>query len=150
MQLTEKENMLLKDLISAEQLCVDKYRKSGAEAKDGGLKNLFTDIGNVEQTHLDTLNTISQGSVPNMSSTGAAKPQAPSAPANVSAADRQADQFLCSDLLDTEKHVSAVYNTCIFEFAQPELRSALNHIQKEEQEHGEQIYCYMSTNGMYN
>jgi ferritin len=26
----------------------------------------------------------------------------------------------------------------------------LNHIQKEEQQHGEQIYNYMAQNGMYN
>jgi len=29
------------------------------------------------------------------------------------------------------------------------MRDALNHIQKEEQEHGKMLYDYMSVNGMY-
>ena len=46
------------------------------------------------------------------------------------------------------KYVSATYNTSVFEFAQPKLRNVLNHIQKEEQEHGLKIYQYMSANNM--
>lgn len=57
---------------------------------------------------------------------------------------------LCTDLLSTEKHVSSVYNICVFEFRDTNIRDTLNHIQKEEQQHGEQIYNYMSQNGMYN
>ncbi|WP_334307029.1 spore coat protein [Intestinibacter bartlettii] len=30
------------------------------------------------------------------------------------------------------------------------MRQVLNHIQKEEQEHGEEIYNYMNKHGMYN
>ncbi|MDD3202923.1 MAG: spore coat protein, partial [Pygmaiobacter massiliensis] len=56
----------------------------------------------------------------------------------------------CADALSTEKHVSSVYDTSVFEFAQPELRNALNHIQGEEQGHGKQIYDYMSSHGLYN
>ena len=59
------------------------------------------------------------------------------------------DAFLCADALAMEKHVSSVYDTSIFEFSSPILRDTLNHIQKEEQNHGEEIYCYMSKNGMY-
>jgi spore coat protein CotF len=64
--------------------------------------------------------------------------------------NKQNDSYLCTDLLSTEKHVSSTYNTCIFEFKDTNIRSALNHIQKEEQQHGEQIYNYMAQNGMYN
>ncbi|HBM76400.1 MAG TPA: spore coat protein, partial [Clostridiaceae bacterium] len=35
-------------------------------------------------------------------------------------------------------------------FRDPNMRQALNHIQKEEQEHGEAIYNYMESKGMYN
>ena len=55
----------------------------------------------------------------------------------------------CSDLLTTEKHASNLYNTCVFEFGQTELRQVLNHIQTEEQEHGDMIYKYMKVNNMY-
>jgi hypothetical protein len=60
------------------------------------------------------------------------------------------DKYICSDALSTEKHVSSTYNTGIFEFKDVSVRNILNHIQKEEQEHGEKIYSYMSMNGMYN
>lgn len=59
------------------------------------------------------------------------------------------DKFLCQDSLSTEKHVSSTYNTAIFEFRDKNIRNVLNHIQKEEQEHGEQIYNYMHQHGMY-
>ena len=53
-------------------------------------------------------------------------------------------------MLSQEKHVSGVYNTAIFELKDKNYREALNHIQKEEQQHGEEIYNYMNTNSMYN
>ncbi len=150
MQLSEKEKMLLKDLISEEQHCIEKYTKASAAAKDSGLKNLFSSIAKSEQTHYNTLNSISSGTVPNLNSGSEEKPKAPSSPANTSSEDKQQDKFLCADALSIEKHVSSVYNTSIFEFCQPELRNVLNHIQKEEQQHGQELYNYMNTNGMYN
>ena len=58
-------------------------------------------------------------------------------------------QVSLPDLLATEKHASALYNTCVFEFTYPEARKMLNHIQAEEQQHGEKIYAYMKCNNMY-
>lgn len=69
---------------------------------------------------------------------------APSANAN------PVDTMLCKDMLMTEKYVSGAYDTAIFEFTDTNIRQALNHIQKEEQKHGEGIFHYMSSNGMYN
>jgi spore coat protein CotF len=62
----------------------------------------------------------------------------------------QSDSTLCTDMLMTEKFVSGAYDTAIFEFADPNARQALNHIQKEEQGHGQGIFQYMQSNGMYN
>lgn len=61
----------------------------------------------------------------------------------------QHDSMLCKDMLSTEKFVSGAYNTAIFECANTQIRQVLNHIQKEEQEHGDQIFKYMQSNGMY-
>jgi rubrerythrin len=61
-------------------------------------------------------------------------------------AGKQMDAYLCQDALDTEKHVSALYDTCIFEFKGEDARSMLNQIQKQEQEHGKRIYDYMAAN----
>ncbi|MDF2928268.1 MAG: Coat domain protein [Anaerospora sp.] len=58
--------------------------------------------------------------------------------------------MLCKDMLMTEKYVSGAYDTAIFEFTDTNIRQALNHIQKEEQKHGEGLFNYMSSNGMYN
>ena len=60
------------------------------------------------------------------------------------------DKMLCQDSLSTEKYVSSTYNTAIFEFSNTQIRQLLNHIQKEEQEHGQKIYNYMNQHGMYN
>ncbi len=61
----------------------------------------------------------------------------------------QSDAILCNDMLMTEKYVSGTYDTAIFESANPNIRQALQHIQKEEQQHGEGIFNYMQQHGMY-
>ena len=150
MVLTQKESTLIKDLKGQERLCIDKYKKHAEAAFDPQLKQLFTRIAGVEQHHLDTLTQIESGGTP---STGGSK-SSPSLSftATYTQADtpeKQQDYYLCTDLLTTEKHASGLYNTCVFEFGQSELRQVLNHIQTEEQQHGEQIYRYMKANNMY-
>lgn len=51
--------------------------------------------------------------------------------------------------LRLEKHASGLYDTGIFEFTDPKARKMLNHIQADEQQHGEQIAAFMKSNGMY-
>lgn len=160
MVLSQKENMLLEDLKSQEKLCVEKYNQYASDACDGQLKNLFSQIGQTEQGHLNTIEQIISGTVPSMNSgsnssnTSSSSGQQTSSTQSSSSSssnstNQQRDQFLCSDILSTEKHVSSTYNTCIFEFKDDQVRNTLNHIQKEEQEHGKKIYDYMSSHGMY-
>lgn len=152
MQLTQKETTLLSDLKSQEKLCVEKYTKYASNALDPQLKELFTSIANVEQQHLNTVTSIEQGSVPSTNS-GSGQSVKTTFNSNYGMGDtpdKQADAYLCSDLLADEKHVSNLYNTCIFEFKDASIRDTLNHIQKEEQQHGKAIYDYMSINNMYN
>ena len=63
MQLTPKEASLLKDLKGQEQLCVDKYNRHAASANDPQLKNLFEQLAQVEQQHLDAIAQMMQGTV---------------------------------------------------------------------------------------
>lgn len=159
MVLTEKETMLLKDLKSEEKLCIDKYNKYASQACDPQLKNVFTSIGQIEQNHYDTITQIMNGTVPSTNMGGSQKPnlqagsqqnaQQNSSQQTVGQEQRKNDEYLCTDALGTEKHVSSTYNTCIFEFKDDNVRNTLNHIQKEEQEHGKKLYDYMSQNGMY-
>lgn len=58
------------------------------------------------------------------------------------------DSLLCNDMLMTEKFVSGTYDTAIFEFKDTAIWQTLNHIQKEEQEHGEGLSQYMHSKGM--
>jgi len=155
MQLTQKEMSLLKDLKEQEQICIEKYNKYSNEAVDGQLKGLFKQIGSKEQEHLNTINQILNGTVPQMQSGqsgGSSQVQLNFTPTynQADTPDKQKDNFLCTDLLSTEKYVSSEYNTSVFEFRDTNIRKVLNHIQKEEQEHGEMLYNYMAQNGMYN
>lgn len=151
MTLTPKEVSLLGDLKSQEQLCIEKYGKYAEAAHDPELKNLFTQLKTTEQKHLDTITQMQSGTEVKM------PPEAPSAVdsklqckmSSVSAEDKQNDAYLCKDALSMEKHVSGVYNTGIFEFTSPVMRDTLAHIQKEEQNHGEMLYNYLSCNNMY-
>ncbi len=158
MQLTQKETMLLQDLKSQEQLCIDKYKKYAEQACDEQLKQIFSSIEQTEREHLNTLTQMLSGTAPMMASgsqqqqqSSQQQQQQSSQPKQSAGSDtgNQHDAYLCQDALSTEKHVSSSYNTSIFEFRDAQFRNALNHIQKEEQEHGKQIYDYMAANAMY-
>ena len=150
MTLTPKEASLLSDLKAQEQLCIEKYGKYEQDAKDPCLKALFKNIKSTEESHLTTLSRIMSGEEVSTNAAPTAVSQTLECQmSNCSEADKQSDAFLCKDALAMEKHVSALYDTSIFEFTIPALRDTLNHIQKEEQNHGEQLYQYMSKNNMY-
>ena len=149
MQLTQKETELLKDLKGEEQLCVDKYTKHSESAKDPQLKNLFSQIAQIERGHLDTVTQMANGTVPTPSGGSQTEPKFTAAYSTAETPEKKNDCFLCSDLLTTEKHASHLYDTCIFEFKDENARNMLNHIQKEEQNHGKMIYDYMKANSMY-
>ena len=150
MTLTAKEMTLLTDLKSQEQLCIEKYTKYENEACDPTLKTLFGKIKATEQNHLQTINRILGGEEVKTTTTPSAETEKFSCqPSSCPQDAKQKDAFLCKDALSMEKHVTSVYDTTIFEFTSPTLRDTLNHIQKEEQIHGEQLYQYMSCNNMY-
>ena len=151
MQLTAKESSLLKELKGQEQLCIDRYTKAAGCAVDGQLKGLFTSLADTERQHLDTLTQIETGTCPAMPAGKETPPPTFTAVYGVAETpDKKNDCYLCTDALSGEKHVSGLYDTCIFEFRDDNVRTALNHIQKEEQQHGKSIYNYMSANAMYN
>lgn len=148
---TQKEASLLKDLQKQEQLCVDKYAKYAADARDPELKQLFGQIGQAEQQHLQMLNQMIGGQTPQpQQSQQQPSSKAPQVNHLPQTGDKEHDAYLCQDALDTEKHVSGTYDVAIFEFRVPQVREALNVVQGQEQQHGERIYAYMAKNGMIN
>ena len=151
MTLTQKETTLLEDLKSQEKLCIEKYTKYQAAACDPALAGLFGTIKATEEGHLSTVCKILSGQ--DVAATPAPTAVSQKFTCEKSSCDAMAkenDAYLCKDALAMEKHVSSVYDTSIFEFSAPVLRDVLSHIQKEEQNHGEQLYNYLSENGMYN
>ncbi len=152
LQLTAKEKMLLQDQKSHEELCVQKYQNYSAQADDPQLKQLFGSLAQKEQEHLNSVNQILAGQVPNIQQSQPSGQQMQPAQQSTmqGAMANQNDSALCSDMLSTEKYVSGTYDTTIFECTDTNVRQVLNHIQKEEQEHGEQLFNYMQSKGMYN
>lgn len=156
-QLTQKETSLLKDQQNHEKVCIQKYQQYAQQASDPQLKQLLNSYASQEQTHLDTLTQMLNGQVPNMTSQQSQQnSQSSMQTSSQSSAAQQGtnsnsnDSALCNDMLMTEKFVSGAYDTAIFEFKDPAMRQALNHIQKEEQQHGEGLFQYMQSKGMYN
>ncbi|MFA7660170.1 MAG: spore coat protein [Anaerovoracaceae bacterium] len=175
-QLTTKERMLMQDQKSQEELCVQKYHSYAGLAQDPQLKQLFSSLAQKEQEHLNSINQILSGQIPamgaqsggqsqqksmqpGMQSQGQSGMQSQGQPGTTRGQSGQgtggtqsgmfSDKNLCSDMLSTEKYVSSAYDTAIFECTDASIRQVLNHIQKEEQEHGEQIFNYMQSHGMY-
>lgn len=151
--LSQKETMLLQDQKSQEQICIEKYSVYAQQAQDSTLKQLFQQIEQTEREHLNSIDQLLNGQIPQM---GGQQSQQMTQPkqANSQQMNNQfphlTEKDMCSDLLATEKFTSSTYDTAIFEFRNPQIRSVLNHIQKEEQEHGQQLFQYMQSHGMYN
>lgn len=147
--LSNKERMLLEDQKKHEIICIEKYANYANLAGDAQLSQIFKANEASERSHLDSINQLLNGNLPQMNQQQNQQAQnntanAPVTPLNIS------DKDLCEDLLMTEKYVSGTYDTAIFECKDTNVRDTLNHIQKEEQKHGEAIFQYMNSKGMYN
>jgi spore coat protein CotF len=166
--LSTKEQLLLQDQKSHEEQCILKYDNYANLAVDSQLKSIFRSNGQKEQEHLQTINQLLNGQVPSMAGqsnsnsqqqnqqqqTGQQesswpKSQQDSIEQSGSTGFKASDKEMCIDMLNTEKYVSGTYDTTIFECKSAQVRDVLNHIQKEEQKHGESIFAYMQSKGMY-
>jgi len=159
--LTKKEQMLLEDLKQHEQVCIKKYQDYANQVQDPQLKELLNSYAQQEENHLNSVNEMISGQVPSMgpgqqnqqnrqSQQNQQQQFSQTTAGQSGSAANQKDAMLLNDLLMTEKYVSSAYDTAIFEFTNPQMRQVLNHIQKEEQQHGEGIFNYMNAHGMYN
>jgi rubrerythrin len=146
MQLTPKEQMLLTDMQKQEELCIAKYQNYAQQAQTPQLKQLFQEYAGKEQQHYDTIAQLLQGQVPSMSGqqqagqSGQAQQRWAGATGGMI---EQTDAMLCADALATEKYASSAYDAVIFQSLNQPIRQALQHIQQEEQQHGEGILNYM-------
>ncbi|ODA41683.1 DUF892 family protein [Desulfosporosinus sp. BG] len=152
--ISQKERLLFQDQKEHEDMCVQKYTKYANEAQDAELKQLFTTHAAHEKQHFNTLNEILNGQMPVMSGQGQQATTAQNQPtqnqANTAGQTvNPNDVALAKDMLVTEKYISGTYDTVIFECQDHNIRQALNHIQKEEQQHGEDLFNYLNSRGAY-
>ena len=153
-QLTQKERILLEDQKSHELQCIEKYARYGHLAQDQQLRQICQANEQSEKAHLDTINQLLGGTIPQLNqqqgqNTGQSQGAQQVSQTINPAAFGISDKSICEDILTAEKYVSATYNTAIFEFRNTNVRDLLNHIQKEEQKHGEAVSQYMETKGLY-
>jgi spore coat protein CotF len=167
-KLTQKEQQLLSDQLNHEKVCIEKYNNYAQQVEDPQLRQMFGQYASEEQNHYDTVSQLLSGQQVSMSTSAGqggqqGQPQrqrqgerqgweGAGLQGDVSGAGmtNQEDATILGDMLMTEKFVSGTYDTAIFESANSDVRQALQHIQKEEQQHGEGIFNYMSQHGMYN
>ncbi|MEL7648329.1 MAG: spore coat protein [Sedimentibacter sp.] len=175
MNFSTKERYLLEDQKNHEKICIQKYSNYANLASDQQLKNIFKQNGQIEQEHYNTIDQLLKGQMPAMNQQGGGQSGSSQSGSQQSGSMQQSqpqmqsmifqntnqsgsqgnsnfntnDRDLCTDMLMTEKYVSGAYNTAIFEFRDTQVRNILNHIQKEEQQHGEAIFKYMESKGMY-
>lgn len=147
--LSQKERMLLEDQKNHEQICIEKYSNYANQVQDNQLKEICKANEQVERNHLDSINQLLSGNIPQMNQQQNQNP-VQNINTNQTVGSNLSDKDICSDLLMTEKYVSGTYDTTIFEFRDTNVRDVLNHIQKEEQKHGEAIFQYMESKGLYN
>lgn len=149
MKLNQKETQLITELKNQEELCIQKYDFYAQQAKDPELKSLFKTIAKHEQQHFDMLESLLNGTLPQIKSH---EPRAvkyePKASHQGSQEEKQFDKFLCTDIIATEKYVATDYNNDLFYFASPEVRNVLNAIMTDEQNHAEMIWKYKVANKM--
>lgn len=169
--LTTKERYLLEDQKGHEEQCILKYSNYSNMVSNDQLRAIFMNNGKKEEEHLQTINQLLNGKIPTITSQQSSQqqpsqqqtsPQQTSQQQSQPQPERMAfqqqggpgrfqasDKDLCIDALTTEKYISGTYDTAIFEFRDAQIRDVLNHIQKEEQKHGEAIFAYMESKGMY-
>lgn len=63
--------------------------------------------------------------------------------------DRLNDKQILNDMLMTEKYIGDTYETAIMECSNLQVREALQHIQREEQEHARRVFEAMQQRGWY-
>ncbi len=177
-QLTQKEQSLVKDQLSHEEICIKKYSAYAKLTKSQELRNLFNELAQEEQNHYDTLNRylgnqggtqqiggnqqgdtkkgftmagadFETGSFDNQTHQWSAYGQEPWQ-AQQGQTGAADDAAICQDMLMTEKYISGAYDTTVFESVNPQLRKDLQKIQGDEQKHGEKIFNYMQKQGYYN
>lgn len=163
--LTSKERFLLEGEKYQQQLAIDKYNDYALQAQDSTLKNLFSDLVNIEEKHLHMIDDMLQGKIPEINK----KYIHPRYENNSISSNNyinignitltsmddnnnyeDGDKVICFDALTTEELLYSTSSASSLEFKESEFHNVLKYIIDEKSENLKYINDYMSKKGMYN
>ena len=153
-QLSQKERKVLQDQKKHEEVCIRKYDHFAQKASDPQLRNMFAHFADQERQHYNSLDQLLQGRQPTPSGGGRNRQQtnppaySPSHNRDELGQQHCEDAIMCRDAMMMEQFISDSYNQGLFQSMNPVVRQTLQHIQDEEQQHGEGILNYLQEQGM--
>ncbi len=153
-QLSQQERKVLEDHKKHEEVCIRKYEQYSQQAGDPQLRSMFSQFAEQERQHHDSLDQLLQGRQPTVGGQSGAqhqsRPQAGPAAQNRhdGRQQRDADALMCRDAMMMETFISDSYDGGIFSTTNPVVRQTLQHIQREEQQHGEGLLNYLQDHGL--
>jgi rubrerythrin len=142
-QLTQKERSLLQDQLKHEEICIEKYYNYALQSQNPELSNMFNKFAEQEQAHYNTISQLLQGQEPNLSGPSDNNPYNSRIEGKQTGLINEDDRKVCQDMLMTEAFVSNSYDQAIFQAVNSVVKQALQHIQREEQQHGEGLQSYL-------
>lgn len=163
--LTSKERFLLEGEKYQQQLVIDKYNDYALQAQDDSLKGLFSNLVKIEEKHLNMIDEMLQGKVPQMNKENLhpyyennsiisndyiniGNITLTSLDDNSSYDD--GDKIICFDALTTEELLHSTCSASSLEFEKTEFENILEYIIEEKSENLKYLNDYMTKKGMYN
>lgn len=153
-QLSQQERKVLEDHKKHEEVCIRKYEQYAEQAGDPQLRSMFYQFADQERQHYRSLDHLLQGRQPTVGDQSGRQQRSgpPDGPAAENRHDgrqqRDSDALMCRDAMMMEKFISDSYDGGIFGSTNPVVRQTLQHIQREEQEHGEGLLNYLQDHGL--
>ncbi|MCC3869247.1 spore coat protein [Terrisporobacter mayombei] len=163
--LTSKERFLLEGEKYQQQLVIDKYNDYALQAQDNSLKGLFSNLVKIEEKHLNMIDEMLQGKVPQMNKENL-HPYYENNSINsndyinignitLTSLDNNSsyddgDKIICFDALTTEELLHSTCSASSFEFEKTEFENILKYIIEEKSENLKYLNNYMIKKGMYN
>ena len=163
--LTSKERFLLEGEKYQQQLVIDKYNDYALQAQDDSLKSLFSNLVKIEEKHLNMIDEMLQGKVPQMNKENI-HPYYENNSINsndyinignitlTSLDDNSSyddgDKIICFDALTTEELLHSTCSASSLEFEKTEFENILKYIIEEKSENLKYLNDYMTKKGMYN
>lgn len=175
MQLTSKEKTLIADTLTAEEICNQKYKYYAANANDQEVRNLFSDLAQQEDQHVQILNDALNGNfdveaAQNQSSNFRQQSRQNSSQTDINMTNKQTDMEIAKtamsaknnkdveglddrqrlqDALMTVKHLSGNYDISVLEASNNEVFQTLEQIQHDKHLHKQEIFNIMNQKGWY-